>query len=216
VPGRASGARLSFLADLLSRPVLIGCLTGVALIMMVDQLPKLTGVRTTGAQFFPQLWALIRELSDAHAATVILSLAAIAFLFTVPRRVPGPLAALALTLASLVAFDLDDRCGIKVIGEIPSGLPGLASPDLSEVPRLVLPALGVLVASVRSVADRVIGQPVLSLIRNVGRGRLTSPCDSLRGGATGCRRSSRRCRAARRTARMAHGPATARGTGWHW
>jgi sulfate permease, SulP family len=45
--------RLGFLADLLSRPVLTGYLAGVALIMMVDQVPRLTGVRTTGSEFFP-------------------------------------------------------------------------------------------------------------------------------------------------------------------
>lgn len=48
----AWAARLGFVADLLSRPVLIGYLAGVALIMIVDQLPKLTGVRTTGSAFF--------------------------------------------------------------------------------------------------------------------------------------------------------------------
>lgn len=49
--------RLGFIADLLSRPVLIGYLAGVALIMTVDQLPKLTGVPTTGSVFFAQLWS---------------------------------------------------------------------------------------------------------------------------------------------------------------
>ncbi|MEU9166367.1 sulfate permease [Streptomyces sp. NPDC048420] len=139
--------RLGFLADLLSRPVLIGYLAGVALIMMVDQLPKLTGVRTTGSEFFPQLWSFVRHLTDAHQATVILSAAVLAFLFTVPRRVPGPLVAFVLATAAVVVFDLDDRYGVKVIGDIPSGLPGLAWPDLSELPRLVLPALGVLIVA---------------------------------------------------------------------
>ncbi len=51
----ARAVRLGFVADLLSRSVLVGYLAGVALIMIVDQLPKLTGVRTTGPAFFPQL-----------------------------------------------------------------------------------------------------------------------------------------------------------------
>ncbi|WP_343243683.1 sulfate permease [Streptomyces sp. SID13726] len=139
--------RLGFLADLLSRPVLIGYLAGVALIMMVDQLPKLTRVQTTGSEFFPQLWSFIRHLPDAHGATVILSAAVLAFLFTVPKHIPGPLIAFVLATATVVVFDLDDRYGIKVIGEIPSGLPGLAWPDLGELPRLVLPALGVLIVA---------------------------------------------------------------------
>lgn len=81
-------ARLGFLADLLSRPILVGYLTGVALIIIVDQLPKLTGVRTSGSEFFPQLLSFVRNLGEAHPATVIFSAAAIAFLFAVARFFP--------------------------------------------------------------------------------------------------------------------------------
>ncbi|MEV2216124.1 sulfate permease [Streptomyces sp. NPDC050997] len=146
----ARAVRLGFLADLLSRPVLIGYLAGVALIMMVDQLPKLTGVRTTGADFFPQLWSFITHLTDAHLATVLFSAAALVFLFVMARyvrAVPGPLVAVVLGTAAVVAFDLDGRYGLKVIGDVPSGLPSLAVPDLGELPRLVLPALGVLLVA---------------------------------------------------------------------
>lgn len=143
----AWAVRLGFVADLLSRPVLIGYLTGVALIMMVDQLPRLTGVRTTGSDFFPQLWSFVRHLAQVHAATVVFAAAVLAFLFTAARfvrTVPGPLLAVVLGTASVALFDLDGRYGIKVIGEVPSGLPGFALPDLTELPHLVLPALGVL------------------------------------------------------------------------
>ncbi|MEV0933654.1 SulP family inorganic anion transporter [Streptomyces phaeochromogenes] len=143
----AWAVRLGFLADLLSRPVLIGYLAGVALIMIVDQLPKLTGVRTTGSEFFAQLWSFVRHLTEVHAATLLFGVVTLAFLFTVARffrAVPGPLLALVLGTAAVAVFDLDDRYGIKVIGEVPSGLPGLAVPDLTELAHLVLPALGVL------------------------------------------------------------------------
>ncbi|MFD8736068.1 SulP family inorganic anion transporter [Streptomyces sp. NPDC059618] len=142
--------RLGFLADLLSRPVLIGYLAGVALIMMVDQLPRLTGVRTTGTEFFPQLWSFLVHLPDADPATVGFTAVVLAFLFMTARHapaVPGPLVAFVLGTAAVVVFDLDGRYGLKVIGEVPSGLPGLAVPDLSELPRLVLPALGVLLVA---------------------------------------------------------------------
>lgn len=146
----ARAVRLGFLADLLSRPVLIGYLAGVALIMMVDQLPKLTGAGSAGTTFFPQLWSFAGNLPDAHLATVVLSAAVLAFLFAAAkyfRAVPGPLLAVVLGTAAVVVFDLDDRYGIKVIGEVPSGLPGLAWPNWSEVPHLVLPALGVLLVA---------------------------------------------------------------------
>ncbi|MFJ2236214.1 SulP family inorganic anion transporter [Streptomyces sp. NPDC087859] len=146
----ARAVRLGFLADLLSRPVLIGYLAGVALIMMVDQLPKLTGAGASGTTFFPQLWSFVGNLPDAHPATVILSAVVLAFLFTANRylrAVPAPLLAVVLATVAVVVFDLDDRYGIKVIGEVPSGLPGLAWPDWSEVPHLVLPALGVLLVA---------------------------------------------------------------------
>jgi MFS superfamily sulfate permease-like transporter len=103
-------ARLGFLADLLSRPILVGYLTGVALIIIVDQLPKLTGVRTSGSEFFPQLLSFVRNLGQAHPATVIFSAAAIAFLFAVARffpRIPGPLLALVLGTAAVAAVGLE-------------------------------------------------------------------------------------------------------------
>ncbi|TLS45348.1 sulfate permease [Streptomyces montanus] len=143
----AWAARLGFIADLLSRPVLIGYLAGVALIMTVDQLPKLTGVDSTGSAFLPQLWSFVRNLPDAHPATVVFSAVALTFLFAAARyirAVPGPLLTVVLATTAVAVFDLDDRHGIKVIGDVPAGLPGLALPDLTELPHLLLPALGVL------------------------------------------------------------------------
>ncbi|MGQ4388649.1 SulP family inorganic anion transporter [Streptomyces sp. SAS_270] len=139
--------RLGFVADLLSRPVLIGYLAGLALIMITSQLSKLTGVRTTGGDFFPQLWSFIRRLGQAHSTTVLFAVAALAFLFAVARWLPwapGPLLAVVLGTAAVAVFHLDDRHGIEVIGEVPAGLPDVALPHLTELPPLVLPALGVL------------------------------------------------------------------------
>ncbi|MEU2489740.1 sulfate permease [Streptomyces sp. NPDC007883] len=142
----AWAARLGFVADLLSRPVLVGYLTGVALIMMVDQLTKLTGVPTEGSGFFPQLVSFLSHLPEAHPATVALSAVALLLLFAalrLPRAFPGPLLVVALGTAAVAVFDLQTR-GIAVVGDIPSGLPGFALPDLAEIPRLLLPAVGVL------------------------------------------------------------------------
>ncbi|WP_415953932.1 SulP family inorganic anion transporter [Streptomyces sp. KLOTTS4A1] len=143
--------RLGFLADLLSRPVLTGYLAGVALIMTADQLPKLTGADSPDQSgFFTKVWSFLRHTPDAVPATVVLSAASIAFLFAVARwarAVPGPLLAVVLSTAAVTLFGLDERYGVGVIGEVPSGLPGLALPELGELPRLVLPALGVLLVA---------------------------------------------------------------------
>ncbi|MEU1517446.1 sulfate permease [Streptomyces sp. NPDC005811] len=142
--------RLGFVADLLSRPVLIGYLAGVALIMIVDQLPKLTGVEITGSKFFPQVWSFLTHLADLHLATLLFSAGILALLFAVTRwfpRLPGPLLAVVLSTSAVALFDLDERYDLKVIGEIPSGLPSLSFPSLSDLPQLVLPAVGVLLVA---------------------------------------------------------------------
>ncbi|GHE13546.1 SulP family inorganic anion transporter [Streptomyces alanosinicus] len=146
----ARAVRLGFLADLLSRPVLIGYLAGVAVLMAVDQLPRLTGMPAGSPDFLPQLRSFFTHLSQIHPATAALSAAVLVFLFAMARflpALPGPLLAVVLTTAAVVTFGLDTRYGVAVIGAVPSGFPDVSLPDLGEVPRLVLPALGVLVVA---------------------------------------------------------------------
>ncbi|MFV6029266.1 SulP family inorganic anion transporter [Streptomyces sp. NPDC056264] len=142
----AWAARLGFVADLLSRPVLVGYLAGVALIMIVDQLPKVTGVSTTGSGFFPQLVSFAQNLPEAQPATTALAVTALVLLFAVPfflPAVPGPLVVVVLGTVAVAAFALDEH-GIAVIGDVPVGLPHPALPDIDELSRLLVPALGIL------------------------------------------------------------------------
>ncbi|RAG87300.1 sodium-independent anion transporter [Streptacidiphilus pinicola] len=139
-------ARLGFVADLLSRPVLIGYLAGVALIMMVDQLSKLTGVDVRGEGFFPQLKSFASDITEAHLPTVLFSLGTLLFLLLVATflpKLPGPLLAVVLGTAVSAAFSLKDH-GIAVIGDIPAGLPRPKLPQLGEFHQLALPAMGIL------------------------------------------------------------------------
>ncbi|MGW3323729.1 SulP family inorganic anion transporter [Streptomyces virginiae] len=143
----AWAVRLGFLADLLSRPVLVGYLAGVALIMIVDQLPRLTGTSGSGSGFFPQLLSFLHHLGDVHRPTAVLAAGCLALLFALPlvwRPLPGPLVVLALATAVVAGFALDENHGISVIGVVPTGLPGFALPDPSDYADLVLPAFGVL------------------------------------------------------------------------
>ncbi|WP_369148549.1 SulP family inorganic anion transporter [Streptomyces sp. R44] len=142
----AWAARLGFVADLLSRPVLVGYLAGVALIMIVDQLPKMTGVSTTGSGFFPKLVSFAQSLPEAQPATVAVAAGALFLLFVLPlvlRAVPGPLVVVGLGTAAVAALGLDEH-GVAVIGAVPAGLPHPALPDIDELSRLVVPALGIL------------------------------------------------------------------------
>ncbi|QPK49229.1 sulfate permease [Streptomyces gardneri] len=142
----AWAARLGFVADLLSRPVLVGYLAGVALIMIVDQLPKMTGVSTTGSGFFPQLVSFAQNLPEAQPATIAVAVTALVLLFVLPlfqHAVPGPLVVVGLGTVAVAAFGLDEH-GIAVIGDVPAGLPHPALPDFDELSRLMVPALGIL------------------------------------------------------------------------
>ncbi|WNO70264.1 sulfate permease [Streptomyces sp. AM8-1-1] len=142
----AWAVRLGFVADLLSRPVLVGYLSGVALIMIADQVPKLTGIDTTGTGFFPQLMSLAQHLTGTHVATVVLSTVSLIVLFALPqlaRAVPGPLVVVVVATVAVALFGLQSR-GVAVIGEVPAGLPRPELPSPGDIADLLLPALGLL------------------------------------------------------------------------
>jgi high affinity sulfate transporter 1 len=183
----AYAARLGFLADLLSHPVLVGYLAGVALIMIAGQLEKLSGVPVDGDTFAGQVWSFVRGLGEVQPVTLLFGAAVLAFLFVVQwrfPRLPGPLLAVLLATAVVAVFGLDDQ-GIDVVGAIPAGLPTPALPDLGQLPELLLPAVGVLVVgytdtvlTARSFADRGgyrvdANQELLALgVANLGAGML--------------------------------------------
>lgn len=143
----ASLIRLGFLADLLSQPVLVGYLTGVALIMIAGQLGRLSGVDVDGSEFPDQVTSFVTGLTAVHWPTVALSVSAVILLLVLTRllpRWPGPLIAILITTAVVAVFGLQ-RDGISRVGAIPSGLPPLDFPGigLADVRLLVIPAVGI-------------------------------------------------------------------------
>lgn len=139
-------ARLGFLADLLSRPVLVGYLAGLGVAMIVSQLGTITGVHTSGHRVVPQLVSWLRHLGDIQPASLAVGAATLVFLFAVPHiwpRVPGPLLAVVLATAAVAAFNLDQH-GVAVVGSVARGLPHVSAPSLADVGAVLLPALGVL------------------------------------------------------------------------
>jgi SulP family sulfate permease len=139
--------RLGFLADLLSRPVLIGYMTGVAVIMIASQLGKVTGVSVKGDEFLDQVRSFADGLDELHWPTVALAagvlVVLLAFAWLAPRW-PGPLIAILAAAVVVSVFSLH-RNGIKVVGDIPSGLPtpGLPALSAADVMTLLIPAAGI-------------------------------------------------------------------------
>ena len=143
--------RLGYLANLLSRPVLVGYLAGIAVMMVASQLGRLAGVPVSGESVTAQLRSFIGALPQLHWPTVVLSLVMLALVFALDRRaprLPGPLiGVLAATAAVAALAEVWD--GITVLGEIPAGLPFPAWPVISgeAFGDLVVPALGIAVVA---------------------------------------------------------------------
>ncbi len=126
-------SRLGFLADLLSKPILIGYMAGIALIMIGGQLGKIGKIEIESNAFLGQVSEFIVKLQLAHSPTLILSIAVLVFLFVFQCRFPNlpiPLIAVLLSTAVVAILNLDDR-GVAVVGEIPAGLPHFAIPQVS-------------------------------------------------------------------------------------
>ena len=125
--------RLAFLAELLSRPVLVGYMAGVAAIMIVSQLGKLTGIDVEADGFWPEVAYVGRHLGAAHTPTLVLALVTLAVMVVgslLAPRAPMALIGMVGAASAVALMDLRER-GITVIGTIPAGLPVPALPHVS-------------------------------------------------------------------------------------
>jgi SulP family sulfate permease len=126
-------ARLGFLASFISEPVIKGFIVGLALTIIIGQVPKLLGVDKHSGDFFEQAWGVLRQLGDVDGLTVAVGLASLAVVLLLKRlvpAVPASLVAVALGVAAVEAFNLDDH-GLEIVGHIDAGLPSLGAPDVS-------------------------------------------------------------------------------------
>ncbi|MFI7680155.1 sulfate permease [Actinophytocola sp. NPDC049390] len=144
-----AAARLGFLADLLSRPVLVGYMAGVAVLMIVGQLGKVTGLPLDGGSVVADLRAFAGQLDQVHLPTVLLAAGVLTFLAVggaLAPKLPVPLIAVLLAAVVTALFSLRDS-GVQVIGTIPAGVPAPGLPAVSgaDVMELLLPAVGVAV-----------------------------------------------------------------------
>jgi high affinity sulfate transporter 1 len=143
--------RLGFLADLLSKPVLVGYLAGVAVIMIAGQLEEFGGMTLEGDTPPATILSFVTNLGEAHGPTIALASVALVLLFVGSRlfpTAPVPLIVILLAAGVVAVFDLGSD-GLALVGEVPPGLPALQVPDVTraDLTALVLPALGVTVVA---------------------------------------------------------------------
>ncbi len=140
--------RLGFVADLLSRPVIVGYLSGLAVVMITSQLGRITGVPVSGDTFISAVRSFVDNIEDFQLSTLAVAMATFAFLVLVQRkwkRAPGSLIAVVLATIAVAVFGLEQH-GVAVVGHLTGGLPPAPSwPSLADVEHLLLPALGILV-----------------------------------------------------------------------
>ncbi len=157
--------RLGFVADFFGKPVLLGYINGVALIVIASQFGKLLGITVDAREFFPIVREVIPKLGDANGPTVLLSagllLAAVAVKRFLPA-VPPSLVVLGLGLLIAAVADLE-AYGIAVVGEVNGGLPPFGAPNVGadDFLDLLLPAAAFalvafadLIATVRTFASK--------------------------------------------------------------
>ncbi|MGZ6708321.1 MAG: SulP family inorganic anion transporter [Solirubrobacteraceae bacterium] len=148
----AGTARLGFIADLLSRPTQIGYMNGLALTILVGQLPKLWGFSVDGTGLLDEARGFADGLASGKAvgAAVAIGLVSLALILVLQRllpAVPGVLAAVVVAIVASTALGLEDH-GVSLVGPLPEGLPPFTVPSpLSDLPLVVAGALGIALVS---------------------------------------------------------------------
>ena len=141
-------ARLGFVADLLSKEVQVGYMNGLAVTIIVGQLPKLCGFSTDADGFVDEVRAFLTTFSERNETALAVGLATLALLLVLPRvtkRIPAVLIAIAGATVVTAIFDLD----VNTVGALPRGLPKPSWPwiDVSDFVPLLVAAVGITLVS---------------------------------------------------------------------
>jgi high affinity sulfate transporter 1 len=128
----AGVARLGFITELLSKPIRYGYMNGIALTVLVSQLPKLFGFSIDTDGPLRKLWAIAKAVADGKTNWTALAIGAgtliVILLLKRWKRVPGILIAVVAATTIVAAFDLAARAGVAVLGPLPQGLPAFTIP----------------------------------------------------------------------------------------
>jgi high affinity sulfate transporter 1 len=145
----ASALRLGFVANFISEPVLIGFKSGIALVIVVDQLPKLLGIHIDKTGFFRDVLAIVAHLPQTSIATLVLAIVMLALIFGLERfvpRAPAPLIAVAVGIAASGLLGLQ-ALGVATVGTVERGLPSLIWPHASLFAQMWPAAVGIALMS---------------------------------------------------------------------
>ena len=150
----AGFARLGFIANFLSQPILAGFLNGIALYVIVGQLPKLFGFSVDGSGFPQQLMGLVMGLEQSHIPTLVLGVSLLVTMILLRRilpRIPAALIVVILGIVAVMSLDLQKQ-GVAVIGQVSAILPSFQLPHLSlwEFGTLLLDAAAIVLISFTS------------------------------------------------------------------
>jgi high affinity sulfate transporter 1 len=145
-------AKLGFITQFLSKPVMDGFVTGLAIFVAVGQLNKLFGVPKPEGNTVQKFLGIIKELPEANWVAFAAGAAALVILFLLPRwnrKIPAGLVALFGSIALSAALDLHGNYGVEIVGALPQGLPSFSFPmvPLTTYLAMVLPAIGVLLVA---------------------------------------------------------------------
>jgi high affinity sulfate transporter 1 len=142
--------KLGFVADLLSSEVQVGYMNGLAITIIVGQLPKLFGFSTDADSFVDEIREFFEHLDQTEAAALVIGVGVLVVLLGLPRvtkKVPAVLVAVAGATAVAAAFGLSDE--IATVGSLPKGFPAPALPwtQLSDLGPLLIAAVGITLVS---------------------------------------------------------------------
>jgi high affinity sulfate transporter 1 len=144
---------LGFVADLLSKPTMIGYMNGLAVTIVVGQLPKLFGFSVDATGLLSEAGAFVRGLADGKAvpAAAVLGISGVVLVLVLQRwlpKVPAVLVLVVLSIAATTVFGLAAR-GVSLVGELPRGFPPITLPSVgwSDLAPLAAGAVGIALVS---------------------------------------------------------------------
>jgi len=150
----ASFFKLGALADFLSKPILVGFLNGIALSIILGQIGKVFGYPISAGGIIPRLIEFVSKLGLTHVPTLAVGVGAFIMLLVTPRifrQVPAALVAMILAAIAVRFLDLEQH-GVKIVGEVPAGLPPIHFPrfSLDLIPTMLGDAAGLALVSFSS------------------------------------------------------------------